>query len=100
MKAEAWPRQAKIESYDPLNHLVRAANVLDNYPCTRGSSPPSPSEGQPGTPNDCYPSRDYPLDSAMGFECSSHELGFNDLRLQDELAQTGYGQSATDMTWR
>ena len=92
MKAERWPQQTKAEHHEPLHNLLRAANALEHYPCTRGSSPASPPEDYPCTPKDNTPSHQYPLGHAMGYECQANDLSFNELQLHDALNQAGYGQ--------
>lgn len=94
----AWPSRFAYGELEPFDHLVHAANMMSDYPGTRGSSPMSPSEHYPCTPRSPVSTHDYPLDMGSGLACHGSEVNLNDMQLQEALCQAGYGPSA-EASW-
>ena len=75
------------DEVDSFNHLVHAANYLNEYSPHYDSAPPTPSESFPYTPRSPTHRLECPVDGSGAVKLESFGLNSHELRGQDMLFQ-------------
>ena len=80
----SWVSPVTPNDLTPFNHLLHAANALNDFPPTRSNSPPSPPEQYPYTPRSPGPREGYSTHDRPSTKYEGGEGTFDGCSLQNQ----------------